>query len=258
MTSWDPAQYLRHAGDRGRPFLDLLARIDVDDARTVVDLGCGPGQLMGVLRARFPDADLLGVDSSPAMVAAARDVVDDPRARVVLADASTWAPEGPVDVVVSNAMLQWLPDHVEVLERLSGVVRPGGAVAVQVPDNSSAPSHALMRGISARDPWAAHTDGVLHVRGTDPSTYLELFAGLGWSVDAWSTTYLHVLQGDDPVLDWVRGTGLRPVLDALPADLVPGFLDAYGAALREAYPRRPFGTVLPFRRTFCVAHAPVA
>lgn len=254
---WDPTQYLRYADERGRPFVDLLARVAADAPAVVADLGCGPGQLMPVLRGRWPDAELVGVESSAEMVERAETTNEDPRVRYVHADVADWRPDGPLDLVVSNAMFQWVPDQEPVIERLAEAVVPGGSFAIQVPDNQRAPSHALMREIADREPYASWTRDVLGIRGCGPEVYLELFAGLGWSCDAWSTTYLHVLPGDDPVFDWISGTGARPVLQALPDDLRPAFEDEYRAALREAYPRRPFGTVLPFQRTFAVATRPL-
>ena len=254
--SWDPTTYLAFADERARPFLDLLARVDADPT-TVVDLGCGPGQLSAVLRARWPQATVHGVDSSAAMIERARTDDPDPRTRYELADVATWTPEGPVDVMVSNALFQWVPEPLAVVERLAGHVRPGGTFALQVPGNFDQPSHRLLHEISGREPYAAHTRDLHEARGTEtPDAWLTLFAGLGWPVDAWETTYLHVLPGDDPVFDWIKGTGARPVLQALPDDLRTGFEDEYKAALREAYPRRPWGTVLPFRRLFCVARRP--
>lgn len=255
MPQWDPTQYLRFADERGRPFVDLVSRVQ-SPAATVVDLGCGPGQLMPVLRGRWPDATIVGVDSSAEMIERARSEEGDPRISYELADVVEYRPSGPVDVIVSNALFQWVPEQLDVLTALADHVRPGGAIAVQVPDNGTSPSHALLREIAARESYAAHTQGLLEVRGSGPEVYLELFAGLGWTVDTWSTTYLHVLPGDDAVFEWISGTGARPVLQALPDDLREQFTEEYKAALREAYPRRDLGTVLPFRRTFAVAHAP--
>lgn len=253
---WDPEQYLRFADDRGRPFVDLVARVP-GDASTVVDLGCGAGNLTSVLRQRWPQARIVGVDASPEMIERANEGNADPDVRYELSDVAAWSPEDQVDLITSNAMFQWVPDQEAVLRRLSDVVVPGGSIAVQVPNNADAPSHALMREVADRPPYVEHTHGVLGVRGSGPDVYLELFAGLGWSCDAWETTYLHVLPGDDPVFEWVKGTGARPVLAALPDGLRDDFVDEYKAELRAAYPRRPFGTVLPFRRTFAVATRPL-
>lgn len=253
MSWWDPALYLRHADERGRPFLDLVARVPVDATR-IVDLGCGPGQLTPVLRERWPDASIVGVDSSAEMIAAARE--RDDGVVYVEADVAQWAPEEPVDLVVSNALFQWVPDQLAVVERLAGQVTTGGAFAIQVPNNVDAPSHALLHEISSRPPFAEHTTGLQEPLGTDPEAYLGLFGRLGWEADVWETTYLHVLQGDDPVFSWISGTGARPVLQSLPDDLRPRFEDEYKSALREAYPRRSWGTALPFTRVFAVAVQP--
>lgn len=255
MSSWDPALYLRHADERGRPFLDLIARVHARPA-TIVDLGCGPGQLTPVLQARWPDATIVGVDSSPDMIETAQTRDDGPNATYVQADVASWEPDAPIDLVVSNALFQWVPDQLDVIRRLADRVTAGGAFAIQVPNNFAAPSHALLHDISSLPAYAGHTTGLQEARGTDPESYIELFSDLGWEADVWETTYLHVLEGDDPVFSWISGTGARPVLQALPDDLRPRFEDEYKSALREAYPRRPWGTVLPFARVFAVAHRP--
>lgn len=256
MTSWDPALYLRHTDERGRPFLDLLARVDVD-ARTIVDLGCGPGQLTPVLQARWPDAVILGVDSSIDMIEAAQARDDGPSVSYVRADVASWEPDRPVDLIVSNALFQWVPEQLDVVRRLTGHVAVGGALAIQVPNNVAAPSHALLHEISSRPSYAEHTAGLHEARGTDPQAYLELFADLGWYEDVWETTYLHVLEGEDPVFSWISGTGARPVLQALPDDLRDRFVDEYKAELRVAYPQKARATVLPFTRVFAVGHRPL-
>jgi len=252
MTTWDPTRYLQFADDRSRPFVDLVARVQGEPA-TIVDLGCGPGHLAAVLRGRWPDAAIHGVDSSPEMIAKANADNADDRVTYELADVATWTSPEPVDLIVSNALFQWVPDQLDVIRRLSGLVAPGGTFALQVPSNYDAPSHTLLHGISSQPPYAEHTEGLHGDRGTHPEAYLELFAGLGWTVDAWQTTYLHVLPGEDPVFDWISGTGARPILQALPDGLREDFVVSYKAALREAYPARPWGTVLPFTRTFAVA-----
>lgn len=253
MTEWDPDLYLRHADERGRPFLDLLARIDVTPY-SILDLGCGPGQLTPVLQERWPHAMILGIDSSAEMIEAANRRDDGPSVSYVQADVATWEPAAPVDLIVSNAVFHWVPDQLDVIRRLAGHVAPGGAFALQVPNNYGAPSHVLLHEIASRPPYAEHTTGLREARGMDPESYLELFADLGWDVDVWQTTYLHVLHGDDPVFSWISGTGARPVLQALSDDLRPRFEDEYKVALREAYPSRTWGTALPFSRVFAVAH----
>lgn len=254
-ATWDPQRYLQFADDRARPFVDLLSRVPSAGARTVVDLGCGPGNLTPLLRSAFPDAQIVGVDSSPEMIDRAR--ADDPDTEYVLADVATWRPAEPVDVIVSNALFQWLDDRFDVIGDVATCVRSGGAFALQVPANGASASHRLLFEIANREPYASHTADVTDRFFTDgPDLYLDLFADLGWTADAWSTTYLHVLPGDDPVFDWISGTGARPVLQSLPDDLRPRFEAEYRAALREAFPRQEWGTVLPFTRTFCVAVAP--
>ncbi len=206
-----------------------------------------------MLRARWPDATIHGVDSSPDMIDKALADHADDRATYELADVATWTPAEPVDLIVSNALFQWVPDQLAVIRRLAELVAPGGTFALQVPCNYDAPSHRLLHEISSRPPYAVHTEGLHADRGTHAETYLDLFSDLGWTVDAWETTYLHVLHGDDPVFDWISGTGARPILQALPDGLREEFVTVYKAALREAYPARPWGTVLPFSRTFAVA-----
>ncbi len=249
---WNPSLYLRHADERTRPMVDLVARVGVD-ARTVVDLGSGPGHLTALLHARWPDASVTGVDSSPAMVERARREAAAPWVRYELADLRTWEPAAPADLVVSNATLQWVPGHLDLLPRLAGSVAPGGALAFSVPGNHDAPSHRLLREVAARPPYARYAAGVDRPAAHDPDVYLDALADPGWAVDAWETTYLHVLHGPDPVLRWISATGARPVLQALPDDVRPAFVEEYGAALRAAYPERGYGTPLPFRRVFVVA-----
>lgn len=252
--TWDPSQYLRYADERGRPFVDLVSRIR-SDARTVVDLGCGPGQLTPVLRARWPQAQITGLDSSAEMIARARADHQDPLTTYDVVDASDWAPPEPVDVLVSNAMLQWIPRHHDLLLLWRDHIAPGGALAFQVPGNFEAPSHRLLWETAARPAYSRFTDGLGQRAGAlDPARYLALLSQPGWSLDVWETTYLHVLPGKDPVFDWIAGTGARPVLQALPGGVREEFIADYQAALREAYPRQAFGTVLPFRRIFVVAH----
>lgn len=255
MTTWDPARYLQYADERSRPFVELVARVD-GLPRTIVDLGCGPGHLTAVLRGRWPDATILGVDSSPEMIERARADHDDPRTSYELADVTAWSPPQPVDLIVSNALFQWVPEQLAVIDRLRGHVAPGGTFALQTPHNYAAPSHRLLDEIASRAPYGELTEGLHEDRGTAAATYLDLFARVGWTADAWETTYLHVLQGDDPVFEWISGTGARPVLEALPDGLREQFVTEYRRALREAYPARPWGTVLPFARVFAVARRP--
>lgn len=250
MADWSPETYLRYADERSRPFLELLARVP-GTPRTIVDLGCGPGHLTGALRRRWPEAEVLGVDASPAMIDRARR--DDPDGAYVLADLRDFRPEVPVDLVVSNATLQWIPGHRALLPHLTSMVADTGALAFSVPGNHDASSHLVLHEVAARSPYRDATASVERPAAFDPEQYLDDLARPGWSVDAWETTYLHVLQGEDPVYTWISATGARPVLDALPDGLRPSFVTDLQEALRDAYPRRAYGTPLAFRRVFAVA-----
>ena len=249
--AWDPDRYLTYADERGRPFVELLQRIDAAAPRTVVDLGCGPGNLTRLLAARWPGAKISGRDRSPEMIArATRDV---PGIDFAVADLRAFVDsDEQVDVLVSNAMLQWVPGHLALLPRLFDHVAPGGWLAFQVPGNFGEPSHVLRAELAAEPRYAPHLEGIAAPASHDPATYLAALTGA--SVDAWETTYLHVLDGADAVFAWVSGTGARPTLEALPAELRPSFETEFKARLRAAYPLRPDGTViLPFRRIFVVA-----
>ena len=249
MHVWDPDRYLAFADERGRPFVDLLARVGAETPQRVADLGCGPGTLTALLAQRWPDADVVGVDSSPEMVERARGVAG---IRVEQGDVRTWEPAQPLDVSIANATYQWLPGHLDLLPRLVDQVAPGGWFAFQVPGNHGEPSHVLLHELAADPRFAAHTDGVARPHSHDPEVYADALRGLGLRVDAWETTYLHLLTGEDPVFTWISGTGARPTLQSLPEDLRTTFVDEYKALLREAYPPGPHGTTLPFRRVFVV------
>ncbi|MGY1615171.1 trans-aconitate 2-methyltransferase [Geodermatophilus sp. SYSU D00691] len=253
--TWDPAAYLRFAGERARPFAELLARVRSERPREVVDLGCGEGTLTASLARRWPAARITGIDSSPEMLAAASAHAVDGRVRFALGDVREWTPDAPVDVLLSNAVLHWVPGHEGLLAAWAGLLAPGGELAVQVPGNFRAPTHTLLAELCADPRWAARVadvaprpDAVL-----DPTAYLEVLTAAGLAADVWETTYLHVLEGADPVLGWVRSTVLRPVLGRLDDGSAAALTAEYAAALRSAYPRRPDGTtVLPFRRVFMV------
>jgi len=254
-ATWDPAQYLRFADSRARPFFDLLAPLRADAPRQVVDAGCGPGNLTVTLAARWPTAEVLGFDSSPDMVERAAERTT-PRVRFTLDDATTWQPAEPLDVLVANALLHWVPDHDRLAARWLTYLAAGGWLAFQVPGNFDSPSHRAIDEVLARPRWrAALPDGVAGRGGSfDPAHYLAVLADAGASVDTWETTYVHVLDGPAPVLEWMKGTALRPVLDALGA---PARRDEFLAELNERlvglYPPGPHGTVFPFRRVFVVA-----
>ncbi|WP_179467318.1 trans-aconitate 2-methyltransferase [Mycolicibacterium vinylchloridicum] len=250
---WNPQTYLAFADQRGRPFFDLLARIGAESPRRVADLGCGPGNLTEQLAQRWPDAALEAVDSSPEMVDAARERGIDAE----LGDISVWTPRPGTDVVFSNAALQWVPGHNDLMVRWAGLLEPGAWIAVQVPGNFDAPSHAAIRWLADQEPWSKAL-GDFHFRDANvvetPMRYAELLTAAGCTVDAWETTYLHELSGDNAVLNWITGTALTPVRDQLTDDQWQQFRTELIPLLDEAYPMRPDGrTYFPFRRIFVVA-----
>jgi trans-aconitate 2-methyltransferase len=253
---WDPGEYRRFGDERSRPFFDLLGRVGAEAPEVVVDLGCGPGTLTAALARRWPQAEVRGIDSSAEMIEAAQALPPGTSRRLsfALGDVREWKPDGGVDVIVSNAVLQWVPDHLDVVAQWAGFLPAGGWLAFQVPGNYDQPSHGALRELAGSDRWRPLLADVrLNRQAADPADYLDLLARSGFAVDAWETTYVHVLHGDDPVLHWYQGTGLRPVLAALPPDQAAEFLADYGARMREAYPAAAYGTVFPFRRVFVAA-----
>ena len=261
-AAWDPRQYAVFAGHRGRPFADLLARVDTEAPRLVVDLGCGPGELTLGLAQRWPEATIVGVDSSPEMLERARALDTDGRVEWVESTAEDWDPTesgGAVDVLVTNATLQWVPSHLRLIPAWLASLSPGGTFAMQVPANFDAPSHRLMREVAARHSRADDLrPGLDRAQAVArPATYAALLLDRTADVDVWQTTYQHVLTaeagGPHPVLEWVRGTGLRPVLGVLDGDERDAFVADYERELETAYPRRSFGVLFPFTRTFAIA-----
>lgn len=249
-TTWDPVRYLTFDDHRSRPFHDLLARVGAVAPREVVDMGCGPGHLTGLAAARWPGATVTAFDSSEQMVAAAR-------ARGIAAeqaDVVDWTPGPETDVVLTNAVLQWVPRHQELLPRWIAAMAAGAWFAMQVPGNFDAPSHVLMRELAAERRWA----GRVALRGTEavaePARYAELLSAAGADVDVWETTYRQRLRGADPVLTWIEGTALRPVRSALDDAEYAAFTAELAPRLRAAYPQGSDGsTWFPFRRIFAVA-----
>lgn len=250
---WGPDVYLAFADHRGRPFYDLLSRVNADNPRRVVDLGCGPGNLTLSVRRRWPDAVIEAVDSSPEMVEAARERGVD----AVVGDVAAWSPEPDTDVVLSNAVLQWVPEHVQLLVRWSGELAAGSWIAMQVPGNFDAPSHVAVREIAHRIPFANALRDMRFSEGKiveTPVRYAEILTDAGCTVDTWETTYIHELAGATPVLDWISGTALTEVKSRLSPQGYQEFREQLMPLLAQAYPARPDGrTFFPFRRIFVVA-----
>ncbi len=252
-VSWDPAQYLRHADHRSRPFHDLADRVPGTPAR-VVDLGCGPGNTTATLTGRWPGAGITGIDNSAPMIEKARQ--DHPGLAFRLGDITGYDPaaDGHPDLILSNAALQWVPEHAALFPRWTEALPAGGTLAFQVPGNFDEPTHTLLADLRSSPRWAPRLAGLTRPAVLHPAEYLRRLTALGCTVDAWESTYYQVLQGENPVLDWMLGTGLRPSLDALPDPAErEAFLAEYAALLAEAYPATPHGTVLPYRRIFVVA-----
>lgn len=252
--SWDPGHYLAYADLRLRPALDLLARVPLETAAWVTDLGCGAGTVTPYLRHRFNGADIQGIDRSPEMLSAAR-TVHRGLAHWVQADAARWQPARPQDLIFSNAALHWLDGHEALFPRLMGFVGPGGALAVQMPNQFDLPSHALMREVATGGPWAQTLTPLLRPSPVvEAARYYDWLQPLSARLDIWSTTYMQELSGDDAVLNWIASTALKPLIEALPAGQEQPFRDALAAKLRAAYPKRADGvTLFPFRRLFIVA-----
>jgi trans-aconitate 2-methyltransferase len=248
---WDPDKYLTFADQRSRPFFELVARVQAASPRRVVDLGCGPGNLTSRLAYRWPSAQLEAIDSAPEMVDAAR-------ARGIdadVGDVTEWKPLADTDVVITNAVLQWVPGHDELLRRWIAELPSGAWMALQVPGNFDAPSHALVRELVAES-WQTRLSSVM-LREEDavftPSGYAAILDGCR-VVDTWETTYTQVLTGEDPVLEWITGTALRPIRAELADPEWVEFRAELAPRLRAAYPTRTNGeTWFPFRRVFAVA-----
>lgn len=255
MPSWDSDLYLRFARERTQPAVDLAARIELSDPSRLIDLGCGPGNSTAVLARRWPAAALAGLDRSPAMIAAARK--DQPWIEWTVGDLAAWTAPVPFDLVFANAALQWVPDHARLLPQLLAQVAPGGALAFQIPGNFDAPAHRFMRELGASRAWChAFRSPVREWHAEPLEFYYDHLAPRVARLDLWCTDYIHVLDGAAGIVEWYRGTGLRPWLEALPDDAArERFLADYLAGIRTAYPARPDGRVLfPFHRLFVVAY----
>ena len=251
---WDPQQYQRFSRERSRPFFDLIGQTPDDNVQTVADLGCGPGNLTQTLCTRWPDATVTGVDNSPQMLEKARQLPANPELHLIQADIATWQPDTAFDRVISNAALQWVPDHAKVLHHLVSLLAPHGVLAVQMPRNFDEAAHRLLYELVRQDPWAVSLSSWKERYFVEtPTWYVETLQNLGLTVNLWETIYQQVLEGEDAVLEWMKGTALRPALTRLPSEQHEPFLKAYRDRLREAYPQGPRGTLFPFRRLFFVA-----
>ena len=250
---WDPVQYLQFAGHRLRPALDLLGRIPDVAPERIVDLGCGPGNVTRFLRDRWPDADLLGIDSSPEMLEKVQEAA--PGARFQAGDIAGWTSEEPVDLIYSNAALHWLPDHRALFPHLLSQLRPGGVLAVQMPRNFGRPSHVSVEDAARDGAWAERLAPMLKPAPThEPGFYYDLLSDGTNGLDIWETDYIQALEGDNPVAEWTKGTWLRPFLAALDEPDRTGFENAYKARVAAAYPKQRDGkTLLPFLRLFIIA-----
>jgi trans-aconitate 2-methyltransferase len=250
---WDPTQYLRFAGERLRPALDLLAQVPLDAPARVVDLGCGPGTVTAILQQRFPQAEVIGVDGSATMLEKARATV--PQCGFEQADFFQWQPAEPLDLIYSNAALHWVDRHLALFPRLLSLLAAGGVLAVQMPAMHDTPLRRIPLDLAGTEPWTAFLGDVTSAPGIlSPMEYWDLLRPHVASLDLWQTTYMHALSGENAVAEWAAGSSLRPFLDRLPAERKEAFRQAYADAARPHYPRRPDGTtLLPFHRLFMVA-----
>jgi trans-aconitate 2-methyltransferase len=250
---WDANQYLRFAAERALPFHHLVASVAHLEPRSVVDLGCGPGGLTASLLERWPAARIIGIDNSEEMIAHARRREVPGRLEFEIADIRTWTAPNPVDLMLANASFHWIDDHGSLFDHLLPQISPGGTLACQVPANYGEPSHTLLRELCSSPRWRDRLAGQSRTGVRDLQWYVDELGVRGLHVNAWQTTYFHILEGADPVLEWLRGTTLRPILERLADDEHGEFLAEYGAVLGQAYPKRDGKTVFPFRRTFVVA-----
>ena len=255
LPTWDPDQYARFEAQRDRAALDLLLRLPDDlEPREIWDLGCGAGQHASLLKRRHPEATVYGLDASAAMIDKARARSE--AVRWVVGDVASWRPERPADLIFCNASLQWLGDHQGLFDRLARALAHGGVLAVQMPMAHETRHHTIMRDVAAEGPWAARLAGAETIQPLlDAQAYYAVLAQLCGEIDCWATTYLHALTGENAVLEWMKGTALRPYLTALEGEPSrDAFLDALSEPLSQAFPMRADGvTLMPFPRLFVVA-----
>ncbi len=247
----DPAQYARFSEERSRPFHTLLSRVPEGDFKQIVDLGSGTGELTKSLAERWAGSRVLGIDNSPEMVEQAKKSTQAGRLEFQFSDINDY--DESADLIFSNAALQWLDNHESLFPKLASLVRPGGVLAVQMPSSFDQPSHVLLEQTARSGPWAHKLADWRKLQVERLHWYLEMLMGVGLQVDAWEIDYLFVLQGSDPVLEWVKGTSMQPILALLDEAEQAEFSKVYGAALRDAYPPTADGTVYPFKRIFFVA-----
>jgi trans-aconitate 2-methyltransferase len=258
MRDWNPDLYRRYEDERTRPARELLARVPLGQASRVVDLGCGPGNSTELLVQRFAGAQIVGTDNSEVMLASARQRL--PGVRFELSDIANWAPDaawgGAPDLIYANAALQWVPDHATLISRLFAALAPGGVLAIQMPDNQQEPTHRLMREVAAQAPWAASigdADG-LRTELLDIGGYYDLLAPQAARIDVWHTIYQHPMTSPAAIVEWLRGTGLRPFVDRLSPALQASYLAEYERRVAQAYaPRADARWLLAFPRMFIVA-----
>lgn len=251
MADWSPTQYLKFADERTHAARDLLAQVPLERAGIVYDLGCGPGNSTALLIERFPDARITGVDSSPGMLAEARKAY--PQVRFAEGDLTTWLPEEGTDLLFANALFQWVPDHLKVLQRLLAALSKGGVLAVQMPDNLDEPSHVAMRETAVSGPWAGKLKDVGRAHLPAPTIYYNELKPHAARVDIWHTIYNHPVDGAKGIVEWVKGTGLRPYIDPLDTAERQAYLTAYEARIAKAYPLTFDGkALLRFPRLFII------
>jgi len=250
--AWNPQQYLKFSGHRLRPAIDLLMRIPDFAVRHVADLGAGAGNVTKLIKERWPAATVVGVEGSPEMVAAGRKAA--PEVEWQQQDLASWNPQAQYDLIYSNAALHWLPDHAGLFPSLMKKVAPGGILAVQMPRNFLAPSHVLIGETALNGPWRSKVEHLVTPPPVQaPAFYHDLLAPLSDNIDIWETEYLQVLEGDNPVKEWTKGTWLTRYLDILQGDEKAAFEAAYGERVAKAYPKNAAGqTLFPFRRLFMV------
>ncbi|MBO54660.1 MAG: trans-aconitate 2-methyltransferase [Dehalococcoidia bacterium] len=254
MTDWNPTQYLRFGNERLRPAIELIDRINIESPKTIYDLGCGTGSITAILKEKWPRATVAGVDASPNMLEQASQ--DYPTLTWQYADLNSWEPEIEPDLIYSNAAFQWTPHHQVLLPRLLETIKDGGIFAIQLPKNWREPSHASICEIARETQWKDRLEPhIMENPVAEPLDYYDLLSPFCKSIDMWETTYMQVLTGDYPVLEWTKGTVLPPLLSQLSSSEQKDFIDKYKSTLASSYPKRNDGnTIFPFTRMFIIAY----